>query len=283
MPDPFDDAVAAAELALFARKEAALRAAAEQGLPGRFATFSLSGLRASMATAARYEFLNTIEGVTDQSVEALPAVLDRFANPHLPAIVTTFPSPALIDRLLAEGYAPAPVRPLAYLRPGTGVQPAPRPDDSWQIREVSTGETADFLDLLEAGYTASSEVAALIRAEHALPVVRGFIASRHDQPLAAAAMSVHTTAAVLGGAATLPAARGAGAQTALLAHRLRLVEALGRPVAAATAAPGTASVRNLDALGFTIVERSVWTCVRPAAVSTAPSTRRTSGSARRSG
>lgn len=278
MPDPFG-AVSAAELALFARKEAALGAAAEQGLPGRFATFRLGGLRAVLATAEHLAFLNTIEGLTDRSVEALPAALERFTGPHRPAVVATSPSPALVDRLVTEAYQPAPVRPLAYLRLGTDVNPVPRPDESWQIHEVSAGETTAFLDLLGAGYATSSEVTALIQAEHALPSVRGFIASRHDQALAAAAMSVHANAAVLGGAATLPAARGSGAQTALVAHRLRLVEALGLPVATASAAPGTASVRNLAALGFTIVERTAWT----APVSTARSTRRPSGSASRSG
>jgi GNAT superfamily N-acetyltransferase len=63
---------------------------------------------------------------------------------------------------------------------------------------------------------------------------------------------------VLGGAATLPAARGAGAQTALLAHRLSLAGHLGAPLATATAAPGSPSIRNLAGAGFTIVERTAW-------------------------
>ncbi|WGW13149.1 hypothetical protein LWF01_05095 [Saxibacter everestensis] len=105
---------------------------------------------------------------------------------------------------------------------------------------------------------ASSEVGALIRTEHALPAVRAFIASRNGQPLAAAAMSLHATCAVLGGASTLPAARDLGAQTALLAHRLSLAANLGASLAAATAAPASPSIGNLTKLGFTVVARTAW-------------------------
>lgn len=261
MPDTVEDSVEAAELAAFSRKEAALHAAADAGLPGRFSSFRWGGLRAGMATAEHYGFLNTVEGVTDQSVEALPEMLRNFPDPRRPAIIATFPSPALIDRLLGEGYEPepAPVRPVAYWRPGTDVRPADVRGDGWRIREVSaTAQSTGFLDVLDAGYAASSDVAAFIRAEHALPIIRAFVASRNDQPLAAAAISLHTTGAVIGGAATLPAARGSGAQTALLAHRLRVVETLGVPLAAATVASGTPSLRNLAHLGFTIVERTAW-------------------------
>ncbi|XAS68624.1 GNAT family N-acetyltransferase [Micrococcaceae bacterium Sec5.7] len=259
MPDAFEEFVEAAELAVFARKKASLDAAADAGLPGRFESFHMGGLRASMATADQYGFLNAIEGVTDQSVAVLPDVLRRFPDPRRPAIVAAFPSPELIDWLLVAGYKPAPARPLTYLRPGTDFPTAEMSAEKWQIREVSTKEeTMVFLDLLDAGYAATREVGALIRAEHALPIIRGFIASRNDQPLAAAAMSLHATGAVIGGASTLPTARGTGAQSALLAHRLRLVETLGVPLATATAASGTPSIRNLAKLGFTIIERTAW-------------------------
>ncbi|WP_026533793.1 GNAT family N-acetyltransferase [Arthrobacter sp. H14] len=259
MPDTFEEPTQAAELAVFERKSLSLDAAAAAGLPGRFESFCMGGLRASMTTADQYGFLNAIEGVTDQSVEFLPDVLRRFPDPRQPAIVATFPSLELIDWLLDEGYEPAPARPITYLRPGHDFSMAKMSAERWQIREVSTkGETMAFLDLLEAGYAETSDVGALIRAEHALPIIRGFIASRNDQPLAAAAMSLHATGAVIGGACTLPTARGTGAQRALLAHRLQLVETLGMPLAAATAASGTPSIRTLTKLGFTIVERTAW-------------------------
>lgn len=259
MPGTFDDSVHAAELAVFERKSLSLCAGADAGLPGRFESFHMGGLRASMATADQYDFLNTVEGLNEHTFEILPDVLTRFPDPHQATIVATSPSQSLIDRLLGENYAPGPVRPIAYLRPIGIVTLGGAIIDQWQIHEVSTAQDAKlFADLLHAGYAATNDVGALIRAEHALPGVRGFIASRNDQPLAAAAMSLHNTGAVLGGASTLPAARGAGAQSALLRHRLRLVKILGVPLATATAAPGSPSVRNLAKLGFTVVERTAW-------------------------
>ncbi|MBG6192437.1 GNAT superfamily N-acetyltransferase [Arthrobacter sp. CAN_A212] len=259
MPDIVDKSVQAAELAVFERRSLALGAAAFAGLPGRFESFCMGGLRASMATAQQYGFLNTIEGLNEQSVEVLPDLLKRFPDPRRATIVATSPSQGLMGRLLGEGYELAPVRPIAYLRPSATIRPDGTIIDEWQIHEVSTTQDAKlFMSLLDAGYAGTSDVGALIRAEHALPVIRGFIASRNDQPLAAAAMSLHPTGAVLGGASTLPVARGTGAQSALLKHRLRLARSLGAPLAAATAAPRAPSVRNLTRLGFTIFERTAW-------------------------
>jgi GNAT superfamily N-acetyltransferase len=259
MPKSIEESIEAAELAVFARKKLSLRAASDAGLPGRFESFSTGGLRASMATANQYDFLNTIEGVTELSAEALPDVIKRFPDPCRITIVTTWPSQNLTERLRGQGYEPAPVRPIAFLRLSPDFSRAQMGATPWRIREVFTQEEMTvFMDLLDGGYAASSEVGALIRAEHALPAIRGFVASRNEQPLAAAALSVHTTGAVLGGTATLPAARGTGAQTALLAYRLSFAADLGISLATATAAPGSPSISNLSKLGFTIVERTAW-------------------------
>ncbi|WP_028279375.1 hypothetical protein [Arthrobacter sp. H5] len=259
MPDTVEESIQAAELAIFQRKSLSLAAASAAGLLGRFESFLHGGLRASMATADHYGFLNTVEGLDDQSVKALPDVVKQFPGQHQPTLVATTPSLSLVDRLLRDGYTPAPIRPIAYLRPSTKIRLDGIVTDEWQIHEVSTKKDARlFLALLDAGYAASSEVEALIRAEHAHPMVRGFIASSNDQPLAAAAMSLHPTGAVFGGASTLSAARGTGAQAALLTYRLQLARALDIPLATATAAPGASSIRNLARLGFTIVERTAW-------------------------
>lgn len=261
MRNTFGEPVHAAEVAVFDRKKLSLDAASAAGLPGRFETFRVGGLRASMATANQYGFLNTIEGLNEQSVETLPDQLKRFPAPNQATIVATSPSQSLIDRMLGNGYELAPVRPIAYLCLNSTIKPDE--DDQWQIHKVSTTQDAKFFaNLLDSGYAATSDVKGFIRAEHTLPEVRGFIAFRDGQPLAAAAMSLHPTGAVLGGASTLPTARGMGAQSALLKHRLRLARTLGVPLAAATAVPGGPSIRNLAKLGFTVVERTAWRCHR---------------------
>lgn len=67
MRNTFGEPVHAAELAVFDRKKLSLDAASAAGLPGRFETFRGGGLRASMATADQYGFLNTIEGLNEPS------------------------------------------------------------------------------------------------------------------------------------------------------------------------------------------------------------------------
>lgn len=259
MPNPLEESVEAAELAVFARKKLSLDAAADAGLPGRFVSFGIGGLRASVATGDQYDFLNTIEGITDHSAQALPDVIKKFPNPCRITFIATLPSQNLIDWFRSEGYEPAPVRPIAFRRLSADFSQARMSGRPWRIREVVTPEEmALFMELLDEGYAAPRDVGALIRTEHAHPAIRGFIASHNDQPLAAAAMSLHATGAVLGGASTLPAARGTGAQTALLAYWLRLAADLGVSLATATAAPGSPSISNLRKLGFTIVERTAW-------------------------
>ncbi|TFD50286.1 hypothetical protein E3T55_10315 [Cryobacterium frigoriphilum] len=262
MADTDAATVHAAEAAIFDRKKLSLEAAASAGLPGRFAWIQLDGLRASVATAHQFGFLNVVEGVTDESASALPEALDRFAAPHHATVVATSPSPDLIARLRSGGFEPAATRPIAYLRlDSASLHTAIM--DRWEIRQVNTGQEAIlFADILDAGYAASNDVSSLIRAEHARAEVRAFIAFGDSVPLAAAAMSAHRTGAVLGGASTLSMARGAGAQSALLMHRLRVARDIGCPLAAASAAPGSPSIRNLARLGFTVVDRTAWRLTR---------------------
>jgi GNAT superfamily N-acetyltransferase len=70
-----------------------------------------------------------------------------------------------------------------------------------------------------------------------------------------AAISIHGQVAVLGGAATLPEARGRGAQALLLRTRLAIAIEVGCTLATATAAAGSTSLRNLARAGFVIHER----------------------------
>lgn len=258
MADIGTTALQAADLAIYERKQLALDAAASAGLAGRFDSFRLGGLRGSVATAEQFGFLNVVEGLTDESMWDLPEVLERIDAPVHPTIVATSPSDALIARLHSGGYEPAPVRPIAYLRLDATPHDATIMDQ-WQVREVHTRQDALlFEDVLDAGYAATDDVRSLIRAEHALPEIRGFLAFDDSQPAAAAAMSLHGNTVVLGGASTLAHARGTGAQTALLRHRLHVARTLGCSLATATAAAGSPSLRNLARLGFTVVERTAW-------------------------
>jgi GNAT superfamily N-acetyltransferase len=120
-----------------------------------------------------------------------------------------------------------------------------------------------FLDTLAAGYDAPPELSRFLRAEHGAGGIRRFVAWQGHQPVAAAAFSMHGHVAVLGGAATVPAARGSGAQATLLRHRLNQAAADGADAATATAAAESASVRTLARIGFDISSRPGWLAMAP--------------------
>jgi GNAT superfamily N-acetyltransferase len=62
----------------------------------------------------------------------------------------------------------------------------------------------------------------------------------------------------LGAAATVPAARGRGVQTALVRHRLRLAAEAGCDLVGVTASVGTTSARVLQRCGFVLCRSSGW-------------------------
>ena len=76
------------------------------------------------------------------------------------------------------------------------------------------------------------------------------VAYAAHEPVATAALHQVGEVAWLGAAGTVPDARGRGAQTALLRHRLALAAELGATRIAAKAAPGSVSERNLLRAGF---------------------------------
>lgn len=248
-----------AELCLHDRGRLAFAAAATAGLPGDFRAFESAALLASMTTSPALSFLNSVTGVAEDSVEALPEVLETFAavGAPSPSLITGHPTALLRDQLHRLGFAPAGRRPLAVI--DLPVASDDGNGDGLQLREVEAGdELRLFLDVLAAGYAAPEAVSDFLRAEHSTARVRRFLAWRGNQPVAAGAMSRHRDVAVLGGAATVPAARGLGAQTALLQFRLRMAEAAGCVAATATAAPDSHSSRNLAQAGFTVWLRHRW-------------------------
>ena len=77
-----------------------------------------------------------------------------------------------------------------------------------------------------------------------------FLAKRAGEPAGAAAMRIDDGVAQLCGAATLPAQRRRGVQSALLAYRLGVAAAAGCDLAVATTQPGSKSQQNLQRAGF---------------------------------
>lgn len=254
-----------AEHALHDRSRIAFAAAQTTGLPGRFHTFENENLRALLTTSPELAFLNSVSGVNEHSVSALPRLLTTFsaAGAPAPVLITGEETQDLRERLCWHGFTQAGRRPVAMTdlpisRRDNTLDP-PQRGRELRVTEASTEEgTALFLRVLLAGYAASVAVSRFIDAEHRATHVRRFIAWRGRDPVAAGAMSVHEDVVVLGGAATLSAARGVGGQTVLVHHRLQHAATLGCVAATATAAPDSPSMRTLARAGFTLRSRQAW-------------------------
>jgi hypothetical protein len=219
-----------------------------------------AGLLAARATDPALAFLSTVSGVVPGKVSAaIELANDPIWEGVRPTLVVS-PELAAGETLSSAGFVRAADRGLAVRTLGGG---AAVPD------VVDAGEDVDgFLRVLLAGYEVEGVVAAFIEAEHRLAVVRRFVVFEHDVfrhdvlqddvPIAAAAMTFHGEVAVLGGASTLRAHRGKGAQSRLLRHRLRVAADAGCALAVATAVPGSVSAANLVRAGFAFRLRPTW-------------------------
>src|ERR1700684_1132207 len=226
-----------AERSLHDRSGTAFAAAAGAGLPGQVRSFEHDGLLALLTTSPDLGFLNSVCGLTSESLDALPSVLAIFAAAGAPLPQLATDGPALAGRLRRLGFGPAKPRPVATIDL-LSRRENPAEPHGLRVTEARTPEQERvFLDTLVAGYDAPPELSGFLRAEHCADGMRRFVAWQGHQPVAAAAFSMHGNGGVLGGAATVPAARGSGAQAALLRHRLNQAAAAGADAATATAAP----------------------------------------------
>lgn len=243
-----------AERALHRRASWACDAALEAGMPGHFRAWEQTGALAVLATNPALEFLSTVSGVARETVSA---AVDLINESDWQGVRPTLVAPAELDEaaerlLLTAGFARTADRLLAIKR--LAAQPGLAVDAGC----VEVGATDAFLDVLLAGYEVDGPVAAFIRAEHQLPMMQRFLAVTKGTPTAAAAMTIHGDVAVIGGASTLRASRGHGAQTLLLRHRLRVAAEAGCVLAVATARPDSVSAANLGRAGFGLHQRATW-------------------------
>lgn len=211
---------------------------------------------AVLATDPALGFLSTVSGVARVTVSATIDLMNAPVwNGVKPTVVVTDPDEAMETRLSAVGLVQTADRILAVKRlEARPASPAWAPFDVVGVREDDT-----FADVLLAGYEVDGVVAAFIRAEHGVQTMRRFLVVERDSPIAAGAMTIHGDVAVFGGASTLPAHRGRGAQSRLLQHRLWAAAEAGCVFAVATARPESVSAANLRRAGFRIHRRSAWT------------------------
>jgi GNAT superfamily N-acetyltransferase len=121
-------------------------------------------------------------------------------------------------------------------------------------RVVAAGAArqAEWNNLILRGFSPTGEVDAEMAAlMGSLPATgENYFAEFGGEPLSGAALAMADGVAILFGDATLHAARGRGAQLALIQHRLKIAAETGCEWAMATVVPGSASHRNYERLGF---------------------------------
>ncbi len=208
-------------------------------------------------------------GVTGQFADIEFAEVEAFFDARGSATSHEVSSHAAEDttRLLpVRGYAPI-EHSTVLVRP-TELPRTLRPS-AVTVRRIAPDEGALWSKVSGRGWSsAGAELSAFIESfGRVLSQTRGvscFLAELDGQPVAAAAMNVSTDVALLAGASTIPAARGRGAQAALLDARLTAAHQLGIPLAMVVTAPDSTSQHNAERSGFRpVYNRTKWE--RPAA------------------
>jgi GNAT superfamily N-acetyltransferase len=184
-------------------------------------------------------FGNSLEGL-DSLLDSVEAFYTLHGLPSRLALYSHF---ADWEVLAARGYRL--VRLLhVHTRPLDTVPDAPE-------LTVRVFPPAEFARLSAEAFGPGNE--AIMQRTAQRPRTQFFAAEIGGQPAAAGAMSVFGNLALLFSAATLPQFRGQGAQTALLAARVRAATEAGATGAAVMTTPGSASERNVRRAGFGLI------------------------------
>jgi GNAT superfamily N-acetyltransferase len=124
------------------------------------------------------------------------------------------------------------------------------------VRRVDTAGASHWADVSARGWAETPELADFVRgfglvAAQAMDS-HAFLAEVDGEAIATGSLHLHEGVALMAGASTVPAFRGRGAQRSLLNARLAFAQAHGAEVAMMVTAPGSASQRNAQRVGFQI-------------------------------
>jgi GNAT superfamily N-acetyltransferase len=190
------------------------------------AEFGIASLElASGALAVRVSgspanpFLNHALGVS--TVEQVKTIAAFYGD--VPHAVSPGPGVDLDAALLARGYEPG----YAWMKFSRGAEPPPPAPTDLVVAEVDGNRAADFARAAVEGFGEPARFADWLTRLPALAGWHCFVAYEGQQPAAAGALYVLGELAWLGIGATVPQLRGRGAQTALLAARIRRAAELG--------------------------------------------------------
>lgn len=188
-------------------------------------------------------------------LDQLPAIEAWLAERKLDALFDVLPIVACrpVTAALAErGYQLVDWQPMLYRDLSLPIQEG---DEAVQVEEVRD-EDAEFRTTFLAGYEVPEgereEAARAMDARWLAEGARKLVARVDGEVVAAATLVVFDHIARLANCATLPSARGRGAQTALIRARLRWAAEAKHDLAISDARQGGGSLRNLARAGFAI-------------------------------
>jgi hypothetical protein len=165
----------------------------------------------------------------------------------------------VVAKLAERGYRPCELSTVLYQPIDASIQIANA--SHLDVRIVAATESALYGRVSAQGWSEHPEFMPYIEgfAKLSVTVATCFVAERHGEPIAAAALFMHNGTALLAGASTIPSGRRQGAQNALLDARLRHAASQGCDLAMMVAGPGSASQRNAERQGFRIAyTRTKW-------------------------
>ena len=220
---------------------------------------SWGGASSPLNKVAGLGFAGPLDPVALDAVEAAFAARDTPVQVEL----ATLADPAIAPMLTARGYAlvgfenvlvrrlpiDAPVPP-----PGITVEPSPLAELQTWIDVIVTGFAhADTDGVPTHEHFPRETLTRVLRETASGPHHRRYLARRDGAVAGAGGLRLADGIAQLAGAATLPAHRRRGVQTALLAARLADAGAAGGELAAITTLPGSKSQSNAQRDGFALV------------------------------
>jgi GNAT superfamily N-acetyltransferase len=189
---------------------------------------------------------------------------DFYSRRGVPPILATcaFADPTLFVLLARRGWQVTEFENVLALELGAGGAPAAGaepalPPRGIEARVCSGPERELWGPLAARGFNddcepgpSHEEFGALMAAREDAILVLGWVDGR---PAGTGALVVHGDVGWLSGDSTLPEYRRRGVQQAIQRHRLQLAREAGCTLAVTESAPGSASQRNMERLGFRVV------------------------------
>lgn len=205
--------------------------------PGRYVNRAVGAVLGDEPPAALLDELEAFYGG-----ERLPSSLE----------VCPWASAELVAELRRRGYVVEWFRNV-YAHALRSLPPRPRLDIREVGDELEPAWTAILGSQFDEGTPGRANSDEFCAAVHRVPGAQDLVAFIDERPVGTGSLTPIRTVAWLGGAATLPEARGRGAQHALLVERLHRAKRMGCTLAAVTAVPDGVSARNLLRVGFQLL------------------------------